>query len=482
MPSENTLPINPRYDGPMLDNLRPFLGYQNFYQMPTRVEIANLHVLHQIGVIPKSDFKSLTPKMEKQLLGIQTSVVDDWEKKTHHDIRALVKAMNELLGNDLGRWLHVPLTSYDTLSTAYALLFRQMHFEVIKPRVSYLIQLWAEQVKKYASVAQIGRTHLQHAMPVTVGFWLATILDRVVYCMKQADHFAGELRGKISGAVGAYNAQEHLGINARCGGAARYEELILERLGLKPYPISTQIAPPEPLSQYLFSLVMLSGALGQFAEDARKLVQSEVGELVYPLEVGQDGSSTMAQKINPILFENICGGFVITKNIFGMVLDSLQSDFQRDLRWSSVSREFGGIPTKVLHQVETLLKLDKKTMIPLIVRIEINPANLQKNLRLAGDSVLAEPAYIALIMAGYRGEAHSVVRDAIRSEPYQQGKEGLLLAIQNLALARDDENLTKAWENIPAQIKDLFSRPQSYTGLAEDKACQIAEQSLEYAH
>ena len=72
--------------------------------------------------------------------------------------------------------------------------------------------------------------------------------------------------GKISGAVGVYNAQVGLGITARCGDKT-FEERVLEKLGLKAAPISTQILPPEPLADYLFSCIKLSATFGQFGRD-----------------------------------------------------------------------------------------------------------------------------------------------------------------------------------------------------------------------
>lgn len=195
----------------------------------------------------------------------------------------------------------MPLTSYDALDTARALQFVRAH-SVVRQRADTVVGLLVEQVDRFAAQPQIGRTHGQHALPITVGFWFATILNRVLADIQSANDAAEKLVGKISGAVGVYNAQVGLGIAARAG-ERTFEARVLEKLGLRPSPISTQILPPEPLADYLFACVKLSAAFGQFGRDGRHLMRTEIGELGEPFEKGQVGSSTMAHKRNPITFE-----------------------------------------------------------------------------------------------------------------------------------------------------------------------------------
>src|SRR5207247_2356193 len=104
-----------------------------------------------------------------------------------------------------------------------------------------------------------GRTHGQHALPITVGFWFATILSRLLHNAHRMDEYEQQLVGKISGAVGACNAIEGLGIAKKCG-SRTFEQRVFDKLNLREPNISTQIAPPEPLAYFLFSCVMQSAA------------------------------------------------------------------------------------------------------------------------------------------------------------------------------------------------------------------------------
>src|SRR5947199_3373484 len=208
-----SLPANPRYQP---KDLQSVFGYDNLFRSVAEVEIATLKPLADIGIIPKANIASLTPAVEQELLAITTTEVDEVERKvTKHDIRAWVRIAQSKVDPGLRRWIHVPLTSYDALDTARALQFVRGH-EVVKRLTDKVIGLLVEQVNLFALQPQIGRTHGQHALPITVGFWFATILSRILGNIKSANAAADKLVGKISGAVGVYNAQVGLGIAARC--------------------------------------------------------------------------------------------------------------------------------------------------------------------------------------------------------------------------------------------------------------------------
>lgn len=469
-----SLPGNPRYQPA---SLVPYFGYDGLFRAVAEVEIATLRTLADIGIIPEDEIADLTPAAEQRLLTIPTTEVDRMEREvTKHDVRAWVRLAQELLGSArLGRWIHVPLTSYDPLDTARVLQFLRAHTAVVWPRSNDVLANFAELIRRHADVPQIGRTHGQHALPITVGFWLATTASRILWCAKLANRHANMLAGKISGAVGAHNAQIGLGIAARCG-EKTFEERVLEKLGLSPAPISTQILPPEPLACYLHACVLLSAALGQFGRDGRHLMRSEIGEIREAYEEGQVGSSTMAHKRNPINFENLEGVWLRTKSEHGKVLDTLISDHQRELVGSSPSRDFPIIVVNVTHQLEALLRKDKSGR-PFLSRITVDAEACRKNLALEGHRILAEPAYIALQMAGYEGDAHDLINRMAAPVSRNTGRP-LLDVLEGLA--KDDPSLTQALGNIPADARELLMRPGQYLGDAQERALATAARLDEY--
>lgn len=469
-----TLPGNPRYQP---KDLQQCFGYDNLFRSVAEVEIATMRTLAEIGIIPESDIALLTPEIEQQLLSIPTTEVDEVERKvTKHDIRAWVRIAQEKVDPKLRRWIHVPLTSYDALDTARALQFARGH-EVVKQLTNRVIGHFAEQVKLFAETPQIGRTHGQHALPITVGFWFATVLSRILTNIQSANSAAEKLVGKISGAVGVYNAQVGLGIAARCGDKT-FEERVLETLGLKPAPISTQILPPEPLADYLFSCIKLSAAFGQFGRDGRHLMRTEIAELGEPFEKGQVGSSTMAHKRNPINFENLEGTWIKNQAEFGKVLGTMVSEHQRDLVGSSVARDFPTIVVNLVNQLNTLLR--EAGGKPFISRISVDEVSLRRNFEAQGDAILAEPIYIALQMAGYEGDAHDLVNHV--AMPHSKQEKVSLLEAAKWALEHQHSHtlMSQIWDAIPGETRAMLEKPETYTGAASVKALEIVRAAEAY--
>lgn len=470
-PTVTYLPGNLRYQPKALV---PIFGYDYLYRALADVEIAALLVLGDIGIIPPKEMKLLTADMIQAVKSIPTSLVDKIEREvTKHDVRAWVRAAQEILPPSLGRWLHVPLTSYDALDTARAIQFSRAYQQALKPASEEVMQIFADLVRQHAEQLQIGRTHGQHALPITVGFWLATILNRLLYNAKKMDWYARHLVGKISGAVGAYNAQAGLGFAERCGDKT-FEERVLEKIGLKdlkPAVISTQILPPEPLAYFLFSCCLMSAALGQFGRDCRQLMRSEIAEVAEAYEPGQVGSSTMAHKRNPINFENLEGMWLRTKNEFGKVLDTLISEHQRDLVGSSVSRDFPIIVVNLQSQLDTLLRKNKAGA-PFLRRLTIDTEACETNFQKNAHVILAEPLYIALLMADYQGDAHALVNEQI--VPAAQ-KSGLPLMHELEMFAIKDQEIKQALNNMPLEICQLLNAPKKYIGRASQKAREVAD-------
>jgi adenylosuccinate lyase len=402
------LPGNPRYQP---KELVPIFGYDNLYQGLAEVEIANLKALGKIGLISEQGIALLTSELCGRLLGITTTEVDKVERAiTKHDVRAWVRLAQEVLPPELGRWVHVPLTSYDALDTGRILQYCRAWGQALRPAIIEVMELLIKLVEAQVNTVQIGRTHGQHALPITVGFWLATILNRIVYNAHEMDNAVMRLVGKISGAVGAYNAQVGLGLNqvSLASNSTSYEGEVLRFLNLEAAPISTQILPPEPLEYFLHACLMMSAAFGQLGNDCRHLMRSEIGEVTEAFETGQVGSSTMAHKRNPVNFEGVVSMWKKNVGEFVKVLMTLHSEHQRDLTDSAVMRDFPVILVNLMTQLNTLRKKDKNDK-AFLSRMAFNGEALYRNLTASGNVILAEPTYIVLQMAGFEGDAHELV-------------------------------------------------------------------------
>jgi adenylosuccinate lyase len=444
------MPGSPRYQP---RGLIEHFGYDNTYRGLACVEFANLKVLGELGVIPCSAMSFLTPELEAAIMAIPATDVDKTEKEvTGHDVRAWIHEAQKLMLPELGRWMHILLTSYDALDTGRILQYTAAHQQVVAPKTRQVIGIMADLVEKFADQVQIGRTHGQHALPITVGFWLATILARIHYNYEQMEISAANLRGKISGAVGAYNAQDGLGISQLCEGGPSYEERVLARVGLKPPPISTQILPPEPLAYYLHACTQEAIAFGQFGDDGRNLMRTEIAEIAEARWEGQVGSSTMTGKINPIKFEGLKGDSMIAEVLYHLVLRTGISEHQRDLTGSRPARKFPEIVITLVNQLGELLRA-KGDEEPFLARIVVKPENCKDNFDRSSHTILGEPLYIALQMAGYNGDAHALINDEIAPRSRVSGRD---LLAELIEFAEDREDLQEVLAKVPAEMQELF--------------------------
>jgi len=376
----NILPGNPRYQP---KSMIPYFGYDNLVKPQIEVELTLLEILRELGVIPEQEYKFLPGVVLEKIKSITTTEVDRREREvTKHDIRALVQLIREKIPPEfkLQRWIHFGATSYDIRDTASILAYNRALSAVTLPAINTIVKVLAEKANKYAEIRQIGRTHGQHALPITVGFWLATILGRILNCRERLLITCDNLKAKFNGPVGAYNAQ--IGLLGRS-----IEDMLLVKLGLFPAKISTQTLSLEPLADFLHAHVLLSGCLAQFARDCRNLQRSDIGEVKESFEKGQVGSSTMPHKRNPISSENSEGIFLIIKNEYGKVLDILISEHQHDHIRSSVAREFPGIVVLLQYQLERTTEV--------IEKMEIDSEALKRNFDQNKHLILAEPLYLA---------------------------------------------------------------------------------------
>jgi len=437
------MPGNPRYQP---DEPKPFLGYDSWALWCIIVEWFWMETLADNEVIPQEDAECLTMAvLENLLLNITTTQQDEIEKNTRHDILALLELMRKYLPEPLHKWLHYGATSYDIISTAYALQAKVTFSEVFWPKLVELDELWREKIGEYASVVQAGRTHLQTALPVTVGFWLTTLHDRFFSAAVGAKNLSLQIPGKFSGAVGTKAAQVAL------TDESDMDETLMEYLGLATCDISTQIAPPEAMARYYFELVLLSGALANLGEDVRILQSSQFGELT---SVSSTSSAMSHKTANPISAENLSGMHESVKAAFGNITGTLVSDLQRDLRNSSPMRQYSEVMVYVFQQIKTAIRLLKS--------IGVDEDRCRKNFDVSGTLIVAELLHLSLQQQGLP-EAHHFVNTEII--PLAKGRDVYLNKMMDIWCKKNQNSPAhQAWLQVDDRVKEFCQYPERYIG------------------
>jgi adenylosuccinate lyase len=376
------------------------LSEKAFLKAQVTVEKEYLLGLMSEGLCPSLSEKSL----DKILDGVSSDEIDQIEKRTQHATRALVEVIAKRLKKaghgDIAHWVHVGITSFDTVDTAYRLrlknYFALQGFGVIEKLKESFLSL----AKKYQEIPQVGRTHGQWAVPSRFGLMFAEAYTRIAELEMQLFNAVKNLRGQISGAVGGYQATGLLVENP-----LEFESKILKRLDLKPHLGSTQIIPPEDLVALAQNVFLMASVVTKVANDLRHLARSEIGEIAEGLSPGQVGSSTMPQKRNPWNLEHVCSLFKVLSSRLHLLEIDMVTEHQRDLTNSASGRfyvEFFCVAHLMWVRLEKVLS-----------RLECFPEAMTAHLEKAGTSIYAEALYVLLTAEGVEG-AHDFVRECSR--------------------------------------------------------------------
>lgn len=444
---ESVSPVDFRYWDPRIAGE---LSENAFNWHKLDVEFALIQALVARGNCPPEAISAV----ERAIKEIQTGMVYEEERRIKHDIRALVNLIRERVPNEIKPYIHMTATSYDIVDTANAARYRDAIQEVFVPELKKFLGILIKIAIREADTIQIVRTHGQHAVPITFGFAMAGYVSRLGQSINALIALSSELRGKFSGAVGAYNASSLFFEDPE-----EFEKDVLKELNLLPAECSTQIVPPEPVIRLYMELVITAGILANLADDMRNLQRTEIGEIGEEFELDQVGSSTMPQKRNPINFENVKSQWkVVMPRIITVLLDQI-SEHQRDLTNSASSRTYG----ELIAYVYEMAKRMTRTM----AKMRVDRDALQKNFSIQQDLIIAEPLYIILARLGHP-DAHEKVRQLTLKA--QRDKKSLS------EIVSDDPEMAEWMKKMVGRQKAIIADPTLYVGIAAKKARTVAEQ------
>ena len=452
-------PLDHRYwsaNREQFEALADCLGEEAAVRYAVRVELALLAELQRRlpGTAPG------VPEQCIQAAGrrVTAAAVAAEERATDHNVRALVNVLQRELPVEVRHLVHLGATSHDVTDTAAALRYRDALGRVVLPLLIRLEEALIELAEREADHVQVGRTHGQYAVPVTFGFAVAEYVARLGKSILRLKRCRGDLRGKLAGAVGAYNATALL-----VDDPLELERAVLARLGLQPSESATQIVEPEYLLQALLELNTAFGIIANLADDLRNLQRSEIDEVREPHGSRQVGSSTMPQKRNPWNCEHVKSLWkTFAPRVMTFFLDQV-SEHQRDLTNSASARFAAEFVAGLTAAANRMLRV--------VTGLQVDRKRMRERLRESGsDLVLAEAAYVLLAAAGDAG-AHERIRRLTRACERDGGSL--------LAAARRDAD---AWERLDGAVRErcgtgaqeFFSHPERYVGRAAEQARALA--------
>jgi argininosuccinate lyase len=289
-----------------------------------QASIAHAAMLHDAGLVSQAEFEAITAGLEE--IGA-AHTRGEWHVtlELEDGQTALETLLTQRIG-EAGARLHAGRSRNDQVLAALRLYLRDAVEELVQGAhgvADALEGLAAAQ----GEVALPGYTHMQQAMPSSVGLW--------------ARGFAAEI---VDDADGLRHAHRRI-LKNPLGSAAGYgtPNLPVDRNGTRSrlgFPVNhepvtaVQLSRGKAEAEVLFQVAILTQDLGRLASDLLLFYTREFGFVDLP-DAFTTGSSIMPQKRNPDVFELVRGRSATAQACLVEVLGitaKLPSGYQRDLQ------------------------------------------------------------------------------------------------------------------------------------------------------
>lgn len=433
-------PIDGRYRN-HVEELSQYSSEFGLIKYRAKIEIHYLIALSKIGIIRK-----LKSHEQKLLISITDNfdieaaeIIKEIEETTRHDVKAIEYYLKDKLSDtslsDILEFIHFGLTSEDINNLSIRLMLKDAIENVILINLQNLNKDILEQSKKYKNLPMLARTHGQPAIPTTLGKEFLIFNERLSKEIRKLQ--SSKLSGKLNGAVGNYNALNFVFPKINW---PKFSKDFVTSFGLDFNKTTNQIAPFEDIIFVFQSLQRINGILLDFNQDMWRYISDNW--LIQENKKGEVGSSTMPQKINPIMFENSEGNLIIANSLIEGFTNKLPiSRLQRDLSNSTISRNFGiALAYCLLAYKNCLLGL---------LRIKADEQKIKEDLN-SDWSILSEAVQIYLKKHGIK-KGYEILKDLTRGQ--KMSKEDFLEMIYKLPLNDKQKS----------DLKKLS--PQNYIGL-----------------
>jgi adenylosuccinate lyase len=379
-----------------------------------KVETAVAKAQAERELIPEEAAKDIEKTATPDIVTLSRTM--EIESKTKHDVVALFEAIAEQCKGPGARWVHFGLTSNDIKDTALGLQLKRA-FEILIPQLNALGEALSRRAKDTEDQIAVGRSHGQHAVPITYGLRFAVWLDEIRrHKLRLLEARNRSVVGKIAGSTGSHAALGPEGIEV--------QKIVLTELGLGIPIASTQIVQRDRLAETITALANLASSIDKFSTDLRNLQRSEIAETSEPFAKDkQVGSSAMPHKRNPVTTEKISGIARIVRSLVAPALENVVSWEERDISHSSAERF-------LTPQAFILTDYIVREMARVIDGLAVDEDAIKYNLNLSNESIFSELIVTILTRAGFeRPKAHEKLR--AHSQVAKQSGVGLLEVVKS---------------------------------------------------
>ncbi|WP_293913783.1 adenylosuccinate lyase family protein [Deinococcus sp.] len=358
------------------------------------VEAALAQAQAELGLIPAAAALEIRRQARVELF--DTGRLAEEVRFTQHPLMPVLSQFAALCAGDAGGYLHWGATTQNILDIAAVLQLRETHTATLAHLAAMCARLSA-LVGEHRSSLMAGRTHGQHALPMTFGFkaaaWLSELSrqsERLRTCEPRV------FVASLGGAIGTLASMGEGGLRVQ----ARLAELL--NLGAALIPVRTAA---DGFAEYIGVQGLLMSTLEKIAQDIVLMQRSEIAELEEPFYPGKIGSSTMPQKRNPTRCQGVISLSRLVRSRVGV---ALEANVQGDEGDAAASATF----ETILGECAVLTQSGCETMQFVLGGLRVFPERMRANLAHSEGLLLAEAVMMTLAPLTGRLAAHEVVHHA----------------------------------------------------------------------
>jgi 3-carboxy-cis,cis-muconate cycloisomerase len=438
----DTLPTAARVSDP---GVRALYRLENRWQAWLDVEVALARAQAELGIIPRAAAEAIAANAKLELM--DRARIDEGFARTGHTIVPLVWELSRVVGEPHGGWVHWGATTQNITQTGDLLVLRQAHGIFLR-QIGEALAAMGDLAERGADLPLPGRTHGQHALPATFGYKAAVWIDEFLrHCDRLRDLAPRLFVSMLGGGAGTFASLGEHGPPVQAG--------IGEQLGFGTMAVPSR-ALGDHLAENICVLGLIAATSSKIGREIYTLMKTEFGEVEEPVPPGTVGSSTMPQKRNPKLCQDIIAAAAEVRAMVPLALEAMMTEHEAD---RTTSLMMDAAESRVcIAMGDILARLGE-----ILRGLTLDPKRMRANLDLGHGLIMAEAVMLDLGKAIGRQHAHDVVYDAAQAAFVENKSFADLLLADSRVGSRVDA----------AALRKLLD-PTLYTGLCATMARQQA--------
>ncbi|AZB66337.1 adenylosuccinate lyase (plasmid) [Cereibacter sphaeroides] len=360
------------------------------YQAWLDIEAAVALVQGEMGLIPTEAAATIARTARVACLDMER-VERDYVRQRH----PLMPLLGELVRKcgEAGRYVHWGLATQNIQQTGTLYLALRGH-RILLAVLDEILGHLGRLATAHADTPMAGRTHGQHAVPITLGFKFAIWIDELLQARERLRSVEARVfTVTMGGAVGAFSA-----LGAR---GPEMQDRVAERLGMHSMSLPSR-SNRTHMCEYVQLLALCASSFHKIAEEVAQSSSVEYAELFEVHSDGVIGSSTMPQKVNPKISMGLMANCQKLYALSSMMLQTAHRPFEGDacanVIYDNGTAEAMELATAIFIRAEAL-----------VAGLRADPARMEENLHSSDGRIFSESIMMKLAPAMGRGEAHDLV-------------------------------------------------------------------------